>query len=475
MEPSERSSPSRRLPPGDPGPTERDDIDFLAETAAAHYRRPPGRSRVILWTVAAFLLSAIAWASWAELDQVTRGQGKVIPSRQVQVIQNLEGGIVSELKVGEGDIVDEGQVLLRIDDTRFASTYKESRLHYLALRAKAARLAAEARGEPYEAPEEILQERPELAAQERRLYEARQEELQAQLEILKERVHQREQDLKELQSKETHLAKSLQLASRELKLTRPLMESGAVSEVEILRLERQVNDQRGELEATRLAISGAKSRLEEAKKAVQEGILGFRNKAREQLNEVRAQLAGVGEANIALEDRVERTAVRSPVRGTVKQLFVNTVGGVVQPGMDLVEVVPLEDSLLVEARIRPSDIAFLHPGQKAVVKFSAYDFAIYGGLEARLEQISADTITTKEDESYYRVRVRTDKGYLGTEQNKYPIIPGMTATVDILTGKKTVLEYLLKPVLRAKEYALRGRSPSPRNGYSPGKPTAQGP
>ena len=457
MEPNERSSPPRHPHPGDPGPTGREDIEFMAETAAAHYRGPPARSRVILWTVAAFLLAAIAWAAWAELDQVTRGQGKVIPSRQVQVVQNLEGGIVSEIKVEEGDIVDEGQVLLRIDDTRFASTYKESRLHYLALRAKVARLAAEAQGEPYEPPEEVVKERPELVAQERRLYETRKEELQAQLEILKERVRQREQALKELQAKEKHLAKSLQLASRELKLTRPLMESGAVSEVEILRLERQVNDLRGELETTRLSISGAESRLEEAKRSVEEGVLGFRNKAREQLNAVQSELAGVAEANIALEDRVKRTAVRSPVRGTVKQLFVNTVGGVVQPGMNLVEVVPLEDSLLVEARIRPSDIAFLHPGQKAVVKFSAYDFAIYGGLEAKLEHISADTITTEEDESYYRVRVRTKKGYLGTEANKYPIIPGMTATVDILTGKKTVLEYLLKPVLRAKEYALRER------------------
>lgn len=457
MEPSQQTPPPRWIQAGDPGPTEREDIQFMAETAAAHYRRPPRQSRVILWTVAAFLLSALAWASWAQLDQVTRGQGKVIPSRQVQVVQNLEGGIVSEIKVAEGDVVDEGEVLLRIDDTRFSSTYKESRLRYQALRAKVARLEAEAQGEPFELPQEVVEERPDLAAQERRLFETRQEELQAQLDILKQRIQQRQQDLRELQSKERHLSRSLQFASQELSLTRPLTESGAVSEVEVLRLERQVNDLKGDLEATRLAISGAESRLQEAKRAVEEAVLGFRNDAREKWNAARAELAGVAEANIALEDRVRRTAVRSPVRGTVKQLFVNTEGGVVQPGMDLVEVVPLEDSLLVEARIRPADIAFLHPGQKAVVKFSAYDFAIYGGLEAKLEHISADTITTEDEESYYRVRVRTEKGYLGTDDNRYPIIPGMTATVDILSGKKTVLEYLLKPVLRAKEYALRER------------------
>jgi membrane fusion protein, adhesin transport system len=185
--------------------------------------------------------------------------------------------------------------------------------------------------------------------------------------------------------------------------------------------------------------------------------LTFHNTARRELNEAHAKLEGITASSVALMDRLERTAVRSPVRGIINQILVNTVGGIIQPGMDLIEIVPLEDSLLVEARIKPQDIAFLHPNQEAMIKFTAYDFTSYGGLEAELEHISADSITDNQGDDYYLVRLRTRQTYLGTEATPLPIIPGMVVSVDIMTGKKTILSYLLKPVLRARHTALRER------------------
>ena len=434
-----------------------DDIDFVTHSNAAILEQTPRGGRFILWTVVAFICFAIAWSAWAKLDEITRGEGKVIPSRQLQIVQNLEGGILSGILVREGEIVEQGQVLLRIDDTRFASNLREGRLHYLSLRAKAVRLSAEANNTNFEAPQDVAEEHPELLEQELTLFEARQRELIGNLEIASQQASQRQQELDELHSKLVQLKRSYGLLVRELNMTKPLVADGAISEVEVLRLERQVSELEGELDGTRIVIPKAESKLSEAMSKKEEVELSFRNQARIELNEVVSELSQLTESNVALEDRVNRTAVVSPVRGTVKQLLVNTVGGVIQPGASMIEIVPLDDTLLVEASVRPADIAFLHPGQHAIVKFSAYDYAIYGGLDASVELISADTISNEKDESFYLVRVRTDKSHLGTEQNPLPIIPGMLGSVDIMTGKKTVLSYLMKPVLRAKERALTER------------------
>jgi membrane fusion protein, adhesin transport system len=434
-----------------------DDLEHMSDTSAAILLETPRGARVVIWIAVLFLGSALAWASWAELDEVTRGAGKVIPTRQVQVVQNLEGGILADILATEGEVVERGQVLLRIDDTRFSASFREGRLHYLALQAKAARLTAEANGTGFQAPPELEDEQTDVLERELKLFQSRQLEIETNLLILRQQSAQRRQEVAELKSRRSHLVTSHRLVLQELQMTRPLVKDGAISEVEVLRLERQENELRGELESTDLAIQRAQSRLEEAESKLEEVELHFRNRARVELNEVMAELRKMSESQVALEDRVLRTLVRSPVRGTVKQVLVRTVGGVIQPGMDLVEIVPLEDSLLVEARIRPADIAFLRPGQKAIVKFSAYDFAIYGGLDAEVVHISADTIMDDRDEANYLVRVRTDRSYLGPESEPLPIIVGMLAEVDILTGKKTVLEYLLKPVLRATDRALRER------------------
>ena len=434
-----------------------DDVNYMSSTHAVIVHTNPAGARVIIWAVLLFVVVAIIWANFASLDEVTRGVGKVIPSSQVQVIQNLEGGIVSELKVREGEVVNKGDVLLRIDDTRFLSSLRENTQHYLSLKAKMARLRAEAEGTAFEPPADVNSKQPNLVEQERQLYESRQKELDATRAILQQQVTQRRQDIGGLDTQLVQNKRSYSLLNKELTMTRPLVSQGVMSEVELLRLERQANELQGQISTTRTSILREQSKLEEALQKLEEAEINFRNLARVELNEADTELRRLSETSLALEDRVDRTAVTAPVRGTIKQLLVNTIGGVVQPGMDLVEIVPLEDNLLVEAKIRPSDIAFLRPGLKTIVKITAYDFSIYGGLDAKVEQISADTITDEEGDSFYMVRVRTDKSHLDTPKGPLPIIPGMLTEVDVLTGKKTVLEYLLKPILRARERAMRER------------------
>lgn len=240
-------------------------------------------------------------------------------------------------------------------------------------------------------------------------------------------------------------------------MTRPLVDEGAVSEMEVLRLEQKINDVKSEIDSTIVLIARAEHIYEEALSKAEEIEFAFRNEARAELAQVNEELSRLGEANFALQDRVQRTQVRAPMRGTVQRIMVTTIGGIIQPGMDILEIVPLEDSLQVEVQVRPADIAFLYPGQKARVKITAYDFAIYGGLDGVIENISADTILDEQGNSYYKVRVRTQSTFLGSAEASLPIIPGMTAQVDIMTGKKSVLDYLLNPVLRAKEQALRER------------------
>lgn len=434
-----------------------EEIDLATDIRTSVMAQSPRGGRVILWAVLLLFIAGAYWASVSEIEEVTRGDGKVIPASQIQVVQNLEGGILSEILVKVGDSVKKDQLLLRIDETRFSSSFQQNRAKYLANKAKAARLQAETSGTPFRVPADVIKEKPEIGAREQELYESRKKELRSSMEIKQQQIVQRKNELKELNTKLAELSKSYEFYQKELKLTRPLVPQGAVSEMELLRLERQASDLQGEIEQTKQAIPRAQSKIEESQVAVNELQLSFLNKAKAELNEVSAQLGEDAATSIALKDRLTRTAVRSPVNGTVKRLLINTVGGVVQPGMNLVEIVPTEGTLLVEARIKPSDIAFLTPQQKATVKFTAYDFTIYGGLEAKLEQIGADSITDEKGYSYYLVQLRTERNYLGTREKPLPIIPGMIASVDIQTGKKTILSYLIKPIMRAKYMALRER------------------
>lgn len=447
-------APRRAGPPARPN---RADAEFVVGRSGAELHGPRWFAHILLVCIAAFFAIFFAWASWATLDEVTRGDGKVIPSSQVQVVQNLEGGIVAAILAREGEIVEQGQVLLRIDNVRAASDLRESRKRYLALLGALARLRAEVEESGIVFPPEVLAEAREVAANERDLFNARQEALQTELEVLRSQAEQRERELAELETRLGQLERSHALAVQELQITEPLAAQRIVPKLDLLRLQRQINDLAGELEATRLAIPRVQAAVREANRRIEERILRFRAEAQRELNAVQSEAMALEEVITAEADRVHRTEVRSPVRGTIKRLLITTVGGVVQPGADLVEIVPLEDTLLIEARIRPADIAFLHPGQPATVKVTAYDFSIYGGLEGVVEDISADTITDDKGESFYRVRVRTESSALERAGEPLPIIPGMTTQVDILTGQKTVMDYLLKPILRAKERALRER------------------
>lgn len=441
--------------------SDRADSEFMTDVSAATLRGARPLAHWILWSTLAFLGVALIWASGAQLDEVAQGQGQVIPSSKIQVVQNLEGGIIAELLVEPGQIVHKGQPLLRIDDTRFASSYLEGAAKDDALRVRIARLEAEAALGEFIPPADLQQDKAELVRQERAVFDSRHRDLQASVAVLDQQAEQRSRELAETQAHAAQLEHSYALVQQELAITRQAADQSVFPKVQLIRLERQANDLKGELEVAKLSVPRLQAARAEVRRKAEQIAAEFRAAASRELSEARAEQSIVSATKVALEDRLARTTVRAPLTGTIKQVKVNTVGGVVQPGMDLVEIVPLEDSLLVEARVRPADIAFLRPGLEAMVKLTAYDFSIYGGLEGIVEHISADAIIDERPgvrpESYYLVRVRTSRGGRGAGDKHLKIIPGMQATVDIRTGHKTVLQYLLKPILRAKQTALRER------------------
>ncbi|MDB6141897.1 MAG: lapC [Pseudomonas sp.] len=430
----------------------------LPEVNMALIEDAPRVVRLTIWTIIGFFVFLVLWANFAVIDEVTKGDGKAIPSSKIQKIQNLEGGIVSELFVKEGQIVEAGAALIRLDDTRFASNVGETEADRLAMLLRVERLSAEVEDRPLNITDDVLKAAPSQASSERSLYESRRQQLHDEIGGLQEQLIQKQQELREFSSKQAQYRSSLELQRQEINMSEPLVAQGAVSPVEVLRLKRAEVETRGQLDATTLTIPRAESAIKEVQRKIDETRGKFRSEALTQLNEARTDLNKAQATGKALEDRVSRTLVTSPVRGIVNKLLVNTIGGVIQPGSDLVEIVPLDDTLLVEAKVRPQDIAFLHPGQEATVKFTAYDYTIYGGLKAKLEQIGADTITDEDKKTtYYLIKLRTERSHLGTDEKPLLIIPGMVASVDIVTGKKTVLSYLLKPIIRARAEALHER------------------
>ena len=396
----------------------------------------------------------LVWAGVAKVDEVTKGEAKVISSRQLQQVQSLDGGVVSAILVREGQVVETGQVLLRIDETRATSGARENAAQGFALQARLARLRALAEGKEFQPPAHGSGEELRILEEERSLFMNRRAELSNLLSISEQQLAQRQQELSETRARRAAAERGLSLGQQELNRTKPLLASGAVSEVDIIKLDRDVSRSRGELEQTGAQIMRAQASINEAQRKMQETELTFRNEARKEMAENMGRLNALNETAVALNDRVDKSQIKSPVRGRVQRLLVNTVGGVVQAGKDLVEIVPLDDKLVLEAKVNPRDIAFIHPGQAANVKFTAYDSSIYGGLDAVVENISPDTVVDDRGNAYYLVRVRTNKAQLSETM---PIIPGMTAEVNVLTGKKSVLSYLLKPVLKVQQNALSER------------------
>jgi len=394
------------------------DFDFMRDMQQAMVNDRQKSSFLLLVLMVALLVSAAIWAHYSKLEEITKGDARIIASSREQVIQSLEGGILAEMLVREGATVEKGQPLLRIDETKARSSYKEGLSKVISLKASAARLRAEARGTPLQFPEDVLAD-AEVVDNETDTYNARRDSLQQAIATSKA---------------------SQALIGREINITKPMVAKGLVAETELLRLQRQYND----LQA-----------------AMQERINKYRVDAANDLSRVEAELAQVQEALTARQDQVTRTVLTAPVHGIVKNIRMNTRGGVIQPGQDIMEIIPLEDQLLVEAKIRPHEVAFLRPGLPATVKISAYDYAIYGGLHGKVELISPDTLRDDEQRSagndrYYRVLVRTTTSTLHAGGKDLPIIPGMTASVEIRTGEKTVMDYILKPILKMRE-AFRER------------------
>jgi adhesin transport system membrane fusion protein len=432
-------------------------LDFLGEVDAATYRTGHRFAYLVSLIILILVTTFILWAYFTVLDEVTRGQGQVIPSQRVQIIQHLEGGILEEILVDENQIIEKGDVLVRIRNTMAASQYRDAANTALEHEAAIARLTAEAEDGPPTFPAEMEEKHPELVADQRNIFQARKNQLDLEINVLESQYQQKQQETRELISRKEKLEQGLALAKEQLDIATPLVEQELYPRVDYLTLKRDVNNMSGDLNIINLTIPRIREAAREAQRRIAQRRAEFRSVVLNEMSKRRMELISLREAMAAGEDRVTRTDVRSPVRGTIKQLIVNTVGGVIRPGEPILEVVPLDDALLIEAQIRPADIAFLYPGQPAKIKLTAYDFSIYGGLDGYVEQISADTIINDKKESFYMVKLRTKDKSLTYKGTKLPIIPGMTASVDILTGKKSVLSYLLKPILKAKQNALRER------------------
>lgn len=438
--------------------SEEEDLLFMSEVDAAIHRKGSSIAYVLTLVIAVLLVVFVLWAHFTVLDEVTRGLGQVIPSQKVQMIQNLEGGILQELTVQENQIVNKGDILIRIDNAVAASQYRDAFTKAAEHEAAIVRLNAEIDGKrELVFPDQFKEYDAQVLNDQKSIFAARQNQLQAELSVLKSQYSQRQQEIAEMQSRKEQLERSLDLAMQQRDIAKPLVDQGVYPRVDYLALERDISTLQGDIDALRLAIPRIRQAANEANRRVEQRQAEIKAQALDEMNSRRGELKSLREIMSAGEDRVTRTDVRSPVRGTIKQINLNTIGGVVRPGESILEIVPLDDTLLIEARIRPADIAFLHPGQKAMIKITAYDFSIFGGLEGVVEAISADTIEDEKGESFYKVKLRTRKNAISYRGDDLPIIPGMTASIDILTGKKSVLAYVLKPILRAKQNALRER------------------
>jgi adhesin transport system membrane fusion protein len=451
------------------------DLEMADDVYGAMLTEVPSLHRLTIWAMAALTICFLIWAYFSALQQVTSGTGKVIPSTQVQIIQSLDGGVLQKLFVQEGMQVKKNQPIASIDDTRFRSDFAEQKQEVDSLRANVIRLRAELssilignntqwqrqieinKNIPVY-PKDLEQNAQLLVVRQKEEYSERLDNLINQLAIQEQKIQQKEQEVEELNSKISTLQISYKIANKELDLTKPLAEKNIVSKIELYKLERSVNDLKGELNAVQLLSPKLKSALQESILNRRETVLVYRSETRAELNELQNKLSRINESQVGAQDKVTKALILSPVVGTIKTIKINTLGGVVKPGETIAEIVPTEDKLMIEAKIKPRDIGFIYPGLPAVVKITAYDFARYGGLTGTVEHISADTTLDEDGNSFYLIRVRTQASSIKNKQgDEMPIIPGMLTQVDVITGKRTILEYILNPILRANEAALRER------------------
>ena len=433
------------------------DYEFMHSLSGAVLEVAPTRLRMILyfWIVAFF--GFILWAQFAMIEEIARGDGEIIPSGENQLIQNLEGGIVEEILVKEGESVEKGQILIKIDNKKSTSSFSSNAVKADALQAKIARLRAESQGKKFKVDKELKIKIPKIVENEYSLYQTNKYQLRSKVNALKARLNQKRQELREARSQLRHLKASSKMIQTEVKMTEPMVRKGVRSKIDFLKLKREANEIESNYDATYRSIPRLRSAIKEAQSTINETNYMFKSEAKIKRNEAISELRALRENSTALKDQVSRTVVRSPMKGIVQRLFVHTVGGVIKPGENIMEIVPSEQNLLVEVKIKPADIAFIYFGQKAIVKFSAYDFAIYGGLNGKVVFISADTEKDEKENVFYNIRIKTHKNHLTRNGEALKIIPGMTVNVDIVTGKKSVLDYILKPILKTKQYTFTER------------------
>ncbi len=429
-------------------------VNSLGEALSEHTPRKI-RVAIYFWLVAVTLF--LIWASLTKIDEITRGQGEVVPSGKNQIVQNLEGGIVKEIFVHEGDSVKKGAPLLKIENEKAKAQMNATEIKIKELEAKRLRLRAEAAGKDFQVDPSKAWKYLDFLKNEQSLFESRQRELQAKIEALQEEKSQAQHSLVETRQRIEDLNRTAGLMAKEIGIMKPMVRQGVKSRVEMMHLQREQSKILEELHSAQNSIPKIESSIREVEHKITAARADFQNRAKQELSEVEGDLLRARESYRALQDEVTRTIVRSPIKGIVQKLFIHTVGGVIKPGEDLVEIVPTDDKLWLEVKIKPSDIAFIYPGQKAVVKVTAYDYSIYGGLEGKVVNISADTTKDRKERPWYIVHIKTEKNYLGTKEKPLKIIPGMIVSVDIMTGKKSILDYILKPILKAKQYTFTER------------------
>jgi adhesin transport system membrane fusion protein len=433
------------------------DIEFMDDLDAIRVMQPNRAAVAFLYTVLLLVVTSFVWATFSRIDEITRGAGEVVPSQNAQIVQSLEGGILQELMVKQGDRVQKGQALMRLSDVAFASEERGTEAKLISLQARKARLEAEAAGTDLALPEDIKAKLPKIAENEENLYLSRKEEYQNALTMLDNKIDSINAQISEVEAQISSGGQSIGLLQKELGITSRMVAQKAVPQIEELRLQRELSDAQGNIKAARERKSSLASDLAAAQKQKKDQADKFRTQALGELNTTETDLASLKESLTTTRDRVDRTEIRSPVDGIVNNLALTTIGGVVEPAMRLAEIIPVDDDLKINARVSPNDIAFLSIGQPVRVKVTAYDSTRYGHLDGELIRIGANSIPQKDGSVLFEIEVRTKKNHLGGDDHPLPIMPGMVTEVDVITGQKSILEYFMKPFLRLKDRAFQER------------------
>lgn len=441
-------APERAMPKG---LTASDKLDMMLN------QNPLPGWRLLAWPVMLLLAVGLIWANYATLDEVAIATGEVVPAGRISVVQHLEGGIIQDIYISEGDTVREGQTLMQLDLASGGTNREELQVRIDSERLIKARLEAEAEGKELVFPEDVSKRRPAIVAAQRQAFEARRRELGSTLQVMREQVKQRELEVEELTARARAVESNYKLASERLKMSRSLLAEGLTAKMEHLELEAEVENLDGEMRSLRPSMPKAQAAVEEARQRLQETESRFRREAQDQLGKIEENIARVTELLSEADAQGVRTEIKSSINGVVKNMRYNAIGNVIKPGEPIMEIVPTGDNLVIEAKLNPVDRGYVTEGQDATVKISTYDFARYGGLEGQVMRVAPDSSTDEDGAPYFRVVVRTNKNYLGKVEGDLPITPGMQATVDIHTGEKSVMDYLVKPILKLRHEAFRER------------------